>query len=188
VTAAAADVAFGDLVLMAVYWVLTSSATATFSETLNNGTSAVHAGDTGGSASITHYSVSYGIVPVAKTALPLGVADWGYDVAGSNRVGSGSAASVVLAASPGKAYTAAMVSVKVVQTAATSTDLQATLKDGTNIIYQEDLDNPATIGSGDGFRLTGIALKGAAGNSMTLAISAGVAGMAQSVNIGAYLR
>jgi hypothetical protein len=56
------------------------------------------------------------------------------------------------------------------------------------VIWQRQLAVGATAGDKDRCELTGLALKGTAGNSMTVAFSGNAAGISQVVSAGAYLR
>jgi hypothetical protein len=57
------DTLAGDLVMMAGGWSLNSTATATWSNSFNNGMTDVHLGDSGGASLMNHSTFDYGIVP-----------------------------------------------------------------------------------------------------------------------------
>jgi hypothetical protein len=187
-TAAAIDAAFGDLVLLATCWLWTSSATATFSDTLNNGAAAVNAGNSGGLAAVRGSSFVFGIVPAATVPQPLGVATWPYDVTGNSAPAVGVTATVTLAASPGKTYTAALIAGGAVQNGVTVAIASLTLLDGAVVKFQAQIGVVAGQGTTSPPTQIPTAYKGTAGNLMTLQLTSVGATAFGYVNLGAYLR
>lgn len=110
-----------------------------------------------------------------------------YDVIGVSAPAAGSQASVVLAATPGKTYTAARLAASTGNGGTTVQQAAAQLKDGTTLMCSMDVYLPGTTGSNVGFNESGLAYRGTTGNSMTFQITAGTTGVSQTVNIGAYL-
>lgn len=189
VNATAADLAPGDLVVAGWIWrTAGSNSTGTFAQTMNNSTVVVHVADDGATSGEDHISISYGVVPAFKTPIPLGVAPWPYDATGSSVPATGSQATVTLAASPGKAYTAHHLAASLISVAAVATAPSVELDDGATVLWKQWLGLSATAESEQHFEPVGLAYKGTAGNTMTLKFSAGLANIAQAVNIGAYLR
>lgn len=184
----APDVTFGDLVVMAAYWQITSSATATFSEAFNNGAPAVHAGDTGSVARVRHASFAYAIIPPATVAQPLGVAPWDYDSFGNSAPAAGTAASVVLAAVAGKSYHVHTLMASQEAGAATANGVFYNLKDGASSVVIHLLAVIAAIGSNAHMEMTGAAFKITQGNSVTWQAGSSVTSQVEVVTIGAYLR
>jgi hypothetical protein len=184
----ATDAAFGDLILVATRWAWTTVASTTFSETLNNGATVVRASAGGGFNTVQSSIFFYGIVPAASIQLPLGVRAWDYDVLGTSAPAAGGLASVVLAASTGKAYRLAHISAGLVQVTGALAAPLVQVKDGASVIWNRYLGISATAGDKDGFDLSGLAIKGTAGNSMTIVFSAAIAGAGESISVGAYLQ
>lgn len=110
-----------------------------------------------------------------------------YDVQGLNHPAVASVASVVLAATPGKAYRCHLLRGGLLATTAAAHTVILQLADGASNIYLEGMAVQAAIGSSDHGGFTGGAFKGTAGNSMTASFSANGAGGDETVNIGAYL-
>lgn len=191
VAASTADAAFGDLVVVAGRWVLSGSSPGTFADVGSNGAPAPTHFDALGSSSgaFRQASFNYYIVPAAVAAQPLGVAPWAYDVTGTSAPATGTVASVVLAATPGKTYTCAAYSGEVAQTGATADagePLQ--LKDGTNILAIHRVGAAAGAGNTTTVERQNVAYKGTQGNSMTIVFGGAGATSLESVSIGAYLR
>lgn len=184
------DAAFGDLIVMADYFAGVSFASAV--ETFNNGAAAVLAGSVQQNFVFNGFNRlhgSYGIVPSAVVAQPLGVAEWAYDVSGFAAPAAGSGAVVTLAASAvGKRYTAQFVSGSIAATAATAAETDFLLQDGVNTIWQQVLGHQAAIGAGDHFEVSGLGYPGTVNTKMVLTVGGAVAGDFQRVGIGAYLR
>lgn len=111
-----------------------------------------------------------------------------YDATGLSAPASGTQASVVLAATTGKAYTAAALAAAIQAGVATAFAVDIELLDGVTVIFQHMLGAPATIGSQSEFNETMLGYKGTAGNSMTWKFANSNANDLQRVNIGAYLR
>lgn len=112
---------------------------------------------------------------------------WPYDARGVSAPGTGSQASVVLAATPGKTYTASMIAASLAQISGAATAPTADLLDGASTIWSRAQGVTGTVGDKDHFELSGLGLRGTSGNSMTFQVSVGVAGVAERANIGAYL-
>jgi hypothetical protein len=190
VTNPAVDVAYGDLVILGTRWALNTGSGATFSQVFNNGGSPVHAGDTtqtlGGSTRAQ--SFTYSIIPAVVAAQPLGVAGWAYDAVGVSEPATGTNASVVLAASPGKAYTAAAIQLDSGSSTAAVQQPRGQLVDGSPVIWTCLPGTPAAAGNYTGRGGAGYAYKGTAGNSMTLRTAGIAAGGVTSCALGAYLR
>src|SRR5207247_11394881 len=127
---------------LATAWALGQAAFATFSQAFNNQAAAVHAGDDGALGDNPLASFSYAIVPAVAISFPLGVAAWDYDVIGSSVAAAGVQASVVLAATPGKAYRAAMLAASIAQAGAVAGTSDVQLLDGAAVIWTQ------TSGSG----------------------------------------
>ena len=185
---AAADAAFGDLVVMASFFGLTNPATATFSEAFNNGASAVHMGDTGTTPSLFPASYSYAIVPLATVAQPVGVGTWDYDVVKFHAPVTGTVAQIVLPAVAGKAYRLAHIMALERATTAVGVAEEFQVLDGATPIWQTILACQAAINAIAQIQLTGLAIKGTAGNSMTIQFAACAASEQQRISVGAYLR
>lgn len=188
ITATAADAAFGDLILTATRWVLTSVAAATFSDSYNNGAAAVQAGS-GTATTLQRLSnFTFGIVPAAVPSQPIGVAPWAYDVVANLAGAVGAQATVTLAANPTKAYTASAISGSLVATTAAAQRVVLQLLDGATIIYSHLLAVQALINEQKGVTLSGMAYKGTVNTAMTLSLQTPAAGGQESVSLGAYLR
>lgn len=188
-TLPAKDVAFGDLVIVATRWSLGNPAAATLSDTLNNGAVFVPLGTlqapTGPSRLVNY---GFAVIPVPVTAIPLGVRAWDYDAVGTSVSAAGAAASVILAAVPGKAYRAALIVCAMeVQTAGGGIST-INLLDGVATLATSRSAVITTVGTIDRWSQSMTGLKGSVGNSMTLAFTAGLAGAPQSVTLGAYLQ
>jgi hypothetical protein len=120
--------------------------------------------------------------------LPVGIAVWAYDANGFSAPAQGSQASVVLAATPGKTYTAAWIDASFTQGAAAATEDALELLDGATEIHRHNLAVPGVAGNMATYPSSPIARRGTTGNSMTLKFSGGDAGITQRVTLGAYLR
>lgn len=187
-TLPAADAAFGDLVLSAMGWGLAAPSTASWSDVLNNGATAVQVGSTGSLSIDRHANFVYGIIPAATAAQPLGVAPWVYDADGVSTPAAGSQASVVLAGVAGKRYVLAMIDGSILATTATLSNKYLQGVDGSTAIYSHGLAIPATAGANSHWGESGLAFPGTTGNSMTGQMNAATANVIESVTIGAYLR
>lgn len=119
---------------------------------------------------------------------PLVVRFTAYDSTGVSAPAAASQASVVLAATPGKTYTAVHLAASSGNGGTAVQQAAAQLKDGTSLIYSMAVYLPGTTGANVSFNESGLAHKGTTGNSMTFQITAGTTGVSQTVNIGAYLR
>lgn len=189
VVGGAIDVAFGDLVLTASRVEEQQSGTAVFTNTINNGGTPVQAGSAQvGSGGNRGCNFTYTIIPAATVAQPLGVAAWAYDSVGNSRPATGSIAQVILAATPGKTYTLAELDVALVQVSGALTVPGQRVIDGGIGKWNRWMGVTATAGDKDHVYLSGLGLKGTAGNSMTIDFDGNNAGVAQAVNVGAYLR
>lgn len=192
ITNPATDVAFGDLIEVCTHYAMGGpGGGATFSDAFNNGATAVQDGsvnlDQNGNGRNSVFT--HAIIPAATVAQPLGVADWAYDASGTSAPAVGSQAKVVLAATPGKTYTAALLSAALVNNSAAGANAPtAQLLDGATVIFQRLVSSTAVAGSQGDFDLAGLAIKGTAGNSMTWQVSVAVAANTESASIGAYLR
>lgn len=187
VSAGAADAALGDLIAMASRFGIAGFSTATFSQSMNNAT-VVHAGDSGTTVATSFGSHDFGIVSTAGNVIPLGVQPWPVDSSGLSAPVAGSAPSVVLAATPGKAYTATEWDASLVATAATADRQYVELLDGAVIIWQHILGVDAVIDRANQVTVQGRARKGTVGNSMTLKLAAIGASSIGTCDLGAYLR
>lgn len=121
------------------------------------------------------------------SSVALVTADAVYDVVGNSAPANGSNASVVLAATLGKAYTATDLDASLNQNSATASVQDATLKDGANVIWDQILGAPTAVGNGSHLEKQGAAYRGTVGNSMTFAFVSSSASTWERVNIGAYL-
>lgn len=182
------DVGFGDLVLYAFSWQLSAAGTATFSDSMNNRATIVAAGDDGGFSLDVHNRFGYGITVAPTAALPLGVQAWPYDVVASSAPGVGVAASVVLPAVAGKAYTLAMIAAVMVATTAAADRQTFQILDGAAVIFSRIMAFDAVIDHKDSFDVNMLGIRGTPGNSMTIRIAASAAGGQQTIAVGAYLR
>jgi hypothetical protein len=182
------DSAFGDLVLLVTRWNTTGTATATFSETFNNGAAVVHAGDSGSFADARYSSFSYGIIPAAVAALPLGVRPWAYDAFGSAAPAINTVASVVLPAVVGKRYIATFLDASLVTNAVAGAILDVQLLDGVTVIFTHQLAVGAAIDASTPYSESGLAIPGTTGNSMTWRFGGTAASLYERVSIGAYLQ
>jgi hypothetical protein len=183
----AVDAAVGNLIVSGVLWSITPDSTATLTTSYNNAT-AVRAGDSGTLVEHVQAAFDYGVIPPATTIYPLGTAEWDYDVVGYSDPGGGTQASVVFPAVAGKAYRLAHISASEYQNATTAGSRLVQVLDGVTVIWKRRLGLPGVAGSVSGFDLSGLAIKGAVGNSMTVQFDAGVASIFQTVAAGAYLR
>lgn len=118
----------------------------------------------------------------------LNAAPPGYDVDGTSAPAAGSQASVVFAATPGKAYTAAALVASLTQNTGAGSAFTLQLLDGVAVRINQTIGVTATIGDGRTVPLPEVAVKGAVGNSMTWQFAGVVAGVFESVFMGAYLR
>lgn len=184
----AADVGFGDFVLGVFSWPLVSSATATFSDSLNNGATAVNAGNSGAVARSHHASFVHGQTVAGPAAVPVSVAAWPYDAVGTHAQAAGVRGTVTLPAVAGKHYVVAHISAALVQTGAGGLAPALRITDGAAIIWQRFLTVAAGLGNHDGVDLGGLGIRCSSGNSVTLDFSAAGATVGESVAIGAYLR
>jgi len=185
-TAAAVDVAFGDLVLTVTRWQINQSGgSPSYADTINNGGTVTSAGTPHSGIQASNFSFS--IVPVIAAALPVGVAPWDWDAQGTNNPATGSIPSVTLAASPGKKYRVTFLSCSIFQTGASANGGMATVKDGSNVIFSRALAVLAAVGNFCGFDIPGLAQPCTVGNSVTFAGVSTTTGNG-AVTIGAYLR
>lgn len=184
------DAGQGDLVLLGVSWSLFGLFTLTFTDTFNNGAAVTHAGDGGaGGVSGIPASFAFAINPSGvSSALPMGSVPWDYDAQGTNAPAAGSAASVVLAATPGKIYRASSIDASIISVAAAAVAPAVEVLDGATVIWQQYLGLVATADAEQHIETAGRAIKGTTGNSLTLKFTSGTANIAQTVNLGAYLR
>lgn len=191
ITNAGADAAFGDLVLLCSAWSFANPSTGvTFSEAFNNGAAAVQAASINADHDIVglRYVFTFAIVPAVTVSQPLGIANWAYDSVATSAPSLGVAPSVVLAATSGKAYTlAALIASLAVTTAAG--DLQfVQVLDGASVVWQLLLGATGVIDATDRVALTGLAIKGTIGSSMTVKFFSIGANSRGTVAVGAYLR
>lgn len=186
----AIDSGFGDLVLVATRWGLMGAGAPTFTDTLNNNPTTSELGQAqsalGGINVASNFVAFRTRTPTA--AQPLGVAPWRYDATGTSNPSTGGQASVVLAATPGKAYTAVFVDWNAGQTAAATFLQQGSLLDGAAQLWLFPMY--VTVTTGFTFQKTaqGLAIPGTTGNSMTIKSGNATASINQAVAIGAYLR
>lgn len=185
----AVDAQSGDLVVVAARWTISAAGTATFSESLNNGTTVIKGANSGGNASAARHSdFFYGIVPAVRASLPLGVRAWDVDASGTSAPAAGSAASVVLAASTGKAYRVKECTASTLTTGAVATAVALQLKDGSTVIGNDYLGAISGTNTNAVLPRRFEGLKGSPGNSMTWGATAGAASVEQAANISAYLQ
>lgn len=188
--AAAADAAFGDLVVICSRWLLSQSGSPSFTDTFNNGASAVSAGvgvgASGGFPRAANHA--FAIIPPAQTSQPLGVQPWAYDVDGFSAPALGSQATVTLAATPGKAYTVTAALFTLVSNGAGTTNNNPVLTDGAGIVFEPAMGVEAATNRTAVMQLTGLARKMTAGNAVTCKWVAGAANVSESVYVAAYLR
>lgn len=188
-TATAADAAFGDAIVAVGRWNLAASGTVSFTEVFNNSAPATHLGGLEtDSVSPRAHDFALGIIPASTVPLPVGTAQWDYDASGSSQPATGSAASVVLAATPGKAYRCHMATATMTQTATTALLTGLQVLDSAAILYEEKMSLPAAAGLPCRAGQVGLALRGTVGNSMTVKVLNGGTGISQDCNVGAYLR
>ena len=137
------------------------------------------------------YIGAYGVVPSGAAVIispPLGVQDWPYDFVGTV-VQNGALASVVFAAVPGKAYTLAMLAGTLRVTTAVADAQELDILDGVNIIGKHILSCPGVANQQDRMGpVTNLAIKGTAGNSMTVKFANFAAASQYSILAGVYLR
>lgn len=188
VAAGSTDAQVGDLVAFSSHWGWASNVKATFVETLNNNMVVVHAGDDSSIQQNHHASHGYAIGPQIKLALPVGVQAWPYDVQAASLPAVGATATIVLAATPGKTYTCAAMSLSLLSTTAAIHIPSVSLLDGAATIWVGQMGVQAVIGDKDRIERTEVAHIGTAGNSMTLGFSGNAAGGQHAASIGAYLR
>jgi len=185
--ATAPDVGFGDLVVVCSRWTNSVISSFTAVDILNNSALAVQAGAVRVAAA--QFAVStYGVVPAALTAQPLGTAAWDHDVNSVSNVGAGVAASVVLSAVPGKAYHLDRISADMAATTAAADRQLVQVLDGVTLVWQRVMAVQAVIGSIDHIFENGLGLRGTVGNSMTVKFVGAGAGTQEQVSAGAYLR
>lgn len=187
----AADVGFGDLVAMASFWQGPARSGNSWSQVYNNGATAVAAGNFTGGSPIgipLATSFSYAIVPAGPVVNPVGVQIWPYDSAQQSQPGLGVAPSIVLAATPGKAYTLAMISAGLVPTTGAGDRQFVQALDGVTQVFSRVIACPGVIDQGVWFDFTGLAIKGTVGNSMTIRFGGIGANSQGSLSVGAYLR
>lgn len=120
----------------------------------------------------------------------LGVAEKAiaYDIEAISEPGTGVGASIVLAATPNKTYTAAMLAASVGQTATTQGLVSAQILDGASKKFVRLIGITTSIGMTDGFELGDLAIKGTVGNSMTLSFDAVGSSMLEKLSCGVYQR
>jgi len=110
------------------------------------------------------------------------------DLSGTSSPAAGTVASVVLAAVGGRTYTCHSIDGTVAQSVAVSAAQELQLKDGATIVWQQWLVIPAVAFSFAHIEKSDLELKGTVGNSMTAAITNGVASVSETANIGAYFQ
>jgi hypothetical protein len=110
-----------------------------------------------------------------------------YDAQGTNAPAAGTAASVVLGATSGKQYRAALLDASAMTSAATASIDAFQVLDGVTVIFNRYCGQIAGTGStSPPLALSDAALFGTTGNSMTAKFTAGATTTEQAVNIGTY--
>jgi len=188
-TNASVDGTSGDLMASVTTWLLNSAATATFTDTYNNGAAAVQTGNTGATSRAQQTAFSYALIPAPTAILPFGVAPWPYDVMSVSAPATGTQATITLAANATKRYIAAALSGSVTSTTAVvSGAREFKLVDGSTAIFQRTLSTPAVAGQIAFCDLPGVAYAGSINSAMVLSLDTGVANISERVSLAAYLR
>jgi hypothetical protein len=184
----ATDGGAGDLVVSVTKFGGVGTFPAAFSDAFNNGGVTVQTGHGDDSALFKSSNFCHSILPAVAPNLPLGIAPWRYDADGNNAPATGSKASVVLAASSGKAYTCHTLVPSILQTTAAPAQTSAQLLDGATIVLTLYDGVAGVIGNSFIAALVGITKLGTLGNSMTGQASSASTGTDEAIYIGCYLR
>lgn len=192
------DSAFGDLVIAISRWhtnvQLGHVDVSIPTQILNNNTPTTNIGgitpQIGAGSNFAQWAV-YGIVPSGAAVVvsaPLGIQSWPYDFVGTVLT-VGALASVVFAAVPGKAYTLAMLAATLRVTTAVADAQELDILDGVNVVAKHLLSCPAVINQQDRVGpVSGLAIKGTVGNSMTVKFTNFAAPSQYTILAGVYLR
>lgn len=110
-----------------------------------------------------------------------------YSVTGVSAPAIGTAASVVLAAVPGKAYTLAYAKASLTPTTAAVQRIGYVFLDGASTVGTDIMAVPATIDSQQTRQESQLGIPGSVGNSLTVQQTGMAAGGQGTVSVGAYL-
>lgn len=186
----AADVGFGDLVVVSERWGPAIQGIQSFTDTVNNRGVVTQGGtvDPTAGGAIRLFHAAFAIIPVAVVPIPVGIQEWPYDAQASSAPAVGTTASILLAASAGLTYTVARIAASLLSTTAAAHIPTVSLTDGTITPWYAVMGVQAAIGSAQAIDTAGLANKMGLGNAVTLAFNGNGAGGQQGLAIGAYLR